>query len=171
MPIQFTCPHCGTNTNVADQYVGQSGPCINCGKTVTIPGASIGVPFDAGGLPPRRGLSTGWIVFIVLASIGAVVLVCGGILTALMLPAVSSAREAATQTTTQKAATVAGQPRPGHGRRERSFLGNIGFIQSVHQLEAIDRQLQRRSGYYTRNEREWNDPARRTGNAIADRTP
>ena len=36
MPIQFTCPHCGLKTNVADQYVGQTGPCAGCQKTVTI---------------------------------------------------------------------------------------------------------------------------------------
>lgn len=41
MPIPFTCPHCGRQTNVADQYVGQTGPCSGCGQSVTIlaPGA------------------------------------------------------------------------------------------------------------------------------------
>jgi len=37
MPIQFTCPHCGLVTDVAEQYFGRSGPCARCGKTVTIP--------------------------------------------------------------------------------------------------------------------------------------
>jgi prepilin-type processing-associated H-X9-DG protein len=95
MPIQFTCPHCGQTTNVADQYAGQSGPCAHCGKTIMIPSPQFGSPFDAGSPPPRRGLSTGWIVFIVLASVGAVMLVCGGIMAALLLPAVQAAREAA----------------------------------------------------------------------------
>ena len=36
MPIQFTCPHCGQETFVADQYVGRSGPCAGCGRTITI---------------------------------------------------------------------------------------------------------------------------------------
>ncbi len=36
MPIPFTCPHCGHQTLVHDQYVGQSGPCASCGQTVTI---------------------------------------------------------------------------------------------------------------------------------------
>ena len=27
MPIQFTCPQCGHQTFVADQYIGRSGPC------------------------------------------------------------------------------------------------------------------------------------------------
>ena len=41
MPIQFTCPHCGLSTNVADQYAGQTGPCSGCGRTVTVPGLSL----------------------------------------------------------------------------------------------------------------------------------
>ncbi len=57
--------------------------------------ARTGSSFDAGEPSPRGGLSTGWIIFIVLASIGMLVLVCGGILTALLLPAVQAAREAA----------------------------------------------------------------------------
>ena len=35
MSFLFTCPHCGVQTNVSDQYAGQSGPCATCGKTVT----------------------------------------------------------------------------------------------------------------------------------------
>lgn len=35
MSFLFTCPHCGTQTNVSDQYAGRSGPCATCGKTVT----------------------------------------------------------------------------------------------------------------------------------------
>lgn len=37
MPFEFTCPHCHTRTKVHDQYVGQSGPCANCGRVVTMP--------------------------------------------------------------------------------------------------------------------------------------
>ena len=36
MPVPFTCPHCGHQTLVHDQYVGQSGPCGSCGQTVTV---------------------------------------------------------------------------------------------------------------------------------------
>jgi uncharacterized protein (DUF983 family) len=36
MPIPFACPHCGHQTLVHDQYVGQSGPCAGCGQTVTV---------------------------------------------------------------------------------------------------------------------------------------
>ena len=37
MPILFTCPHCGLQTNVADHFAGNSGPCARCGQTVTVP--------------------------------------------------------------------------------------------------------------------------------------
>jgi hypothetical protein len=37
MPITFTCPHCGSQANVADQYAGQTSPCAQCGESVTFP--------------------------------------------------------------------------------------------------------------------------------------
>jgi len=86
MPIDYTCPHCGSTMRVADQYLGQSGPCTSCGKTVTIPG---GKPVSAGGTP------TATLVVVVLLIAGIGFLACGGVLVALLLPAVQAAREAA----------------------------------------------------------------------------
>lgn len=37
MPFNFTCPYCFKKTLVAEELVGQSGPCAGCGKQVTIP--------------------------------------------------------------------------------------------------------------------------------------
>jgi hypothetical protein len=50
MPFPFTCPHCGKQTVVPDQYYGQSGPCVGCGQIITAlpPGAA--PPFA---VPPR----------------------------------------------------------------------------------------------------------------------
>ncbi len=53
MTIEFTCPYCGRTTNVAPQYAGQTGPCGQCGQTITIPGA--GVPFGQRPVPPDLG--------------------------------------------------------------------------------------------------------------------
>ncbi|RMF40049.1 MAG: DUF1559 domain-containing protein [Planctomycetota bacterium] len=36
MPFRFTCPYCFRQTLVEDQFAGQSGPCVGCGKTVTV---------------------------------------------------------------------------------------------------------------------------------------
>jgi len=90
MPISFTCPHCGLQTNVADHFAGQSGPCAGCGKTVVIP-----PPGAVYGPPPSRGTGA-WPVVAVVLVVGLVCVVfCGGILVALLLPAVQAAREAA----------------------------------------------------------------------------
>ncbi len=92
MPILFTCPHCGRQTSVADELAGHSGPCAQCGKTITIPGSPA---------PPPRPPAQSWNpVVIVLAVVGGLfaVLFCGGILIALLLPAVQATREGARRT-------------------------------------------------------------------------
>ncbi len=89
MAIHFRCPHCGRETEVAEQYAGQTGPCAGCGKPVTVPG-----PAPVAAAAPQRSSATP-IVIAVLAGVLVVALVCGGILLALLLPAVQAAREAA----------------------------------------------------------------------------
>jgi prepilin-type processing-associated H-X9-DG protein len=95
MSIRFTCPHCGATTDVAEQYAGQSGPCARCGRTVTVPPPAGAAVFDSMAMPQKSGIATGWIVAIVLVGVLAVAVMCGGVLTALLLPAVQAAREAA----------------------------------------------------------------------------
>jgi prepilin-type processing-associated H-X9-DG protein len=93
MPIEFTCPHCGSQTNVDERFSGQTGPCRNCGATVTISGAPT-QPF-APLPPPPSGSSSASVLIIVLVCGGLAIFACGGILLALLLPAVQAAREAA----------------------------------------------------------------------------
>ena len=90
MPISFTCPHCGAQTNVADQYAGQTGPCAQCNKPITIPSLPGTQPFAT--LPPPRK-SNGCLI--AMAIVLAVSVPMAGILIALLLPAVQAAREAA----------------------------------------------------------------------------
>lgn len=95
MPIAFSCPHCGKATTVADQYAGQSGPCAACGRTITIPHASSAYP---AGSPPAAAAAGGGIamaLIIGLIAIAGGLVVCGGILVALLLPAVQQTRGAA----------------------------------------------------------------------------
>lgn len=40
MAVRFTCPYCGWTTDVADRYLGRSGECAACGKSIKIPGGS-----------------------------------------------------------------------------------------------------------------------------------
>lgn len=91
MPIWFTCPHCGTQTDVAEEFAGQSGPCAYCGQQITIPPREI-APGDT--LAAGRSQGPGmWIA--VTVAILAVVLLCGALVVALLLPAFSTSREAA----------------------------------------------------------------------------
>ncbi|MBW3600638.1 MAG: DUF1559 domain-containing protein [Planctomycetes bacterium] len=89
MPIQFTCPHCGATKNVADHYAGQTGPCAECGQTITIPGKPAAAP------PPKPASSGASSILIVVAVLVVGFFGCGGVLIALLLPAVQAARESA----------------------------------------------------------------------------
>jgi len=91
MPIPFACPHCGTQTEVSDEYAGQTGPCSQCGKSVTIP-----LPYAPAQYAPRqKSSSKGPTLVIVLVVALGVMVVCGGILAAWLLPVVQAARGAA----------------------------------------------------------------------------
>jgi prepilin-type processing-associated H-X9-DG protein len=89
MSIQFTCPQCGVTTEVDDRFAGQTGPCRQCGATVTVPGGSA-APF---GPPPKKSSAPIVIAVLAVCLVGA--LACGGVLVALLLPAVQAPREAA----------------------------------------------------------------------------
>ena len=91
MPIAYTCPHCGKQFSVAEQYAGQSGPCAACGKPITIPLPTGMPPFAP---QPSKGGGLGAVA--AFLAVGLVAAVCViGILIALLLPAVQAAREAA----------------------------------------------------------------------------
>jgi Protein of unknown function (DUF1559) len=97
MPIQFACPACGNQTTVADEYAGQTGPCAKCGKQITVPFAAGSGTYPAYQKPSGAagaGIGIG-LILVILG--GVVVAVCGigGVLVALLLPAVQQAREAA----------------------------------------------------------------------------
>jgi type II secretory pathway pseudopilin PulG len=92
MPISYTCPHCGKQYTVADQYAGQTGPCAACGQPITIPTATPG-KYDYAPQPAPSGGGSG--VAVVVVALVVLLLLCPGVLIALLLPAVQAAREAA----------------------------------------------------------------------------
>jgi len=91
MPIAYSCPHCGKQYSVADQFAGQTGPCASCGQPITIPLAGAAPVYAP---RPSKGSSTALIVAGVLGC-GFFAFAILGILVALLLPAVQAAREAA----------------------------------------------------------------------------
>jgi len=98
MPIHFSCPHCGLETLVDDEYAGQSGPCASCGKLIRIPFES-----SAGGTATavrvytqRRKTPVLTIVMLVLGGIAAAVLAIS-IALVILFPAYTAARTIAQQ--------------------------------------------------------------------------
>ena len=81
MTIAFTCPHCGQQTDVADHFAGQSGPCAGCGRTITVPVGGASSPQML-----RRRTSP---VFGCLALVAGCVtlLICSGLIVASFRPA------------------------------------------------------------------------------------
>lgn len=91
MPIAYRCGHCGHSGVAEDQFAGQSGPCAACGQTMTIPAAEVGMP------PSASRKSTAAIVILAISGVAVMAFCVIGILIALLLPAVQSARGAARQ--------------------------------------------------------------------------
>jgi len=76
MPISFTCPHCGLQTEVAEVHAGQTGPCAGCGRSITVPPLAGTPGYSTGGKN-----SGAIIVVVVLAVLGLLALfLCGGFL-------------------------------------------------------------------------------------------
>src|SRR3954467_12063408 len=92
MPIPYTCPHGGKQFSVAEQFAGQTGPCAACGKPITVPLPASGYAYTP--QAAATGSGTSGMVILVIAILASL-FVCGGILVALLLPAVQAAREAA----------------------------------------------------------------------------
>lgn len=107
MTIPFTCPHCGTQTDVFEEYAGCSGPCAVCGKTITVPRPVGSRPVSAtrapaeprGSRPSRR-----WSTWLVVAAVLVSVLIGGGVFVfgtfTLIFPAVTAGRQAALKSRT-----------------------------------------------------------------------
>jgi len=89
--IQFTCPHCGLQTNVADEYAGRSGPCAGCGQTVTVAPLSKAVTY----IPPTKGSVGPVVIVIVLVVLVLMLLTCGGLFVGMWSSAVPAAQSAA----------------------------------------------------------------------------
>lgn len=93
MPIPFTCPSCGKQMQVPDEYAGQTGPCAACGAQITIPHAMGN--FSAPTYAPAKPSGGTSMLVVILAVVGVGGIMGMGCLLALLLPAVQAARTAA----------------------------------------------------------------------------
>ena len=89
MPIHFTCPHCGVAAEVDQRFAGETGPCANCGKAITIPGNGADRSFVLRG----RTVTTSLIVLSAAVLFVMLLVIVGAV--AIWWPAASSARNAA----------------------------------------------------------------------------
>jgi hypothetical protein len=94
MSIPFTCPHCGKSVVVEDHFAGQVGPCAGCGRPITIP-MPVGAPGTAvgAGAVGVLGIILGIGVACLMLCVGV-----GGVMYALLIPAVDRARQVAART-------------------------------------------------------------------------
>ncbi len=91
MALQFVCPNCGSNESAAQPYAGLTVPCKSCGQMIAVPYQ----PGMSTGAKVATGVGAGTVILIV-AVVGLVVMLgCGGVAVALLLPAIQGARGAA----------------------------------------------------------------------------
>jgi prepilin-type processing-associated H-X9-DG protein len=101
MPIQFSCPHCGKQTTVADQFAGQSGPCAGCGKPVTVPFSTSTAYSGPTSSSTGAAAGAGTVLLVLGVLLLGGLLVCGGVVALVTFPAVGKVRMAAQRMTSQ----------------------------------------------------------------------
>ena len=90
--IPFTCPHCGLETDVLDQFAGQTGPCAGCGREVTVP---VLVGTKVVSASPRKSVGRTPLLRISLFVFAGLccLVVFFGVLIVLLTPAIQTVRE------------------------------------------------------------------------------
>ncbi|MBN2025018.1 MAG: DUF4190 domain-containing protein [Pirellulales bacterium] len=84
--IDFCCPHCGRFTRVDARFAGQTGPCRECGQTITIPRSAN--PFLAQAAPPPLGDDAGMRMLLPVGrSVWAIIAGYLGLFSVLFFPA------------------------------------------------------------------------------------
>ncbi|MGE3408814.1 MAG: DUF1559 domain-containing protein [Pirellulales bacterium] len=98
MPIPFTCPYCGHQVMVADQYIGQTGPCARCGQAVTITSTpAIGALAPSVKHKKKGGSGAGLVIAIIGGVVLLLLLACGGFMVFGVRTATVAVQQAAVQ--------------------------------------------------------------------------
>jgi prepilin-type processing-associated H-X9-DG protein len=97
MAISFSCPLCGAPQSAEERFAGLTGPCTACGKMLTVPQAAGGFAPNTGAYTPGKpsGGGAGKVLLIIGVVALVVIVGCGGVMAALLIPAVGAARTAA----------------------------------------------------------------------------
>lgn len=137
MAIPFNCPHCGQHTEVAEEYAGQTGPCVHCGKTVTVPPLS-GTP---GYTTPTKGSSVPLVVLLVVVVLGLLLFLCGGVFFLAFPGAPAPMPPPVVATSPAMGPTVTTAAAPAAGSVEVAFDGPEGMAVSRADTSAEARML------------------------------
>lgn len=92
MPIEFSCPYCNASFRFPDEAAGRPALCPGCKRAITTP---VGGGPGVFATPVAKSKSSLIVLAVVLPVVVLVLLMCGGVLVGLTLPAVQSARESA----------------------------------------------------------------------------
>lgn len=101
MPIPFACPYCQEPTLVEDEFAGKTGPCVKCGKSITVPYFPPDERFAANelvtGIAHRPSASARTVILLIVGAVlaGAAVL---GLVVAIVLPGLGAVRKMAYST-------------------------------------------------------------------------
>ncbi len=98
MPIPFACPYCQEQTLVEDEFAGQTGACVKCGKSITVPFVPADEQFAANeivtGIAHRPGASKKTVILVTLGAVSAAIAVIG-LVVVFLFPAFGVARNMA----------------------------------------------------------------------------
>ena len=72
--IHYTCPHCGKNLNIPEQYAGQAGACSTCKNRIVVPPLA-GEVVDAPRIPGTSGRR---VTLVLAGGLGCLILALGG---------------------------------------------------------------------------------------------
>ena len=98
MPFLFTCPHCDFESRIADHFDGDSGPCVNCGKQVTITRPAFESVEETA---EKTNNATGLALLLLLAGVVFFVSV-GSLIYVVVVPQVAQTRQNAVQERTRQ---------------------------------------------------------------------
>lgn len=105
MSFVFICPHCEHQSRIDNRFHGQTGPCVNCGKSITVERPEMELPSSD---EEQSSNATGLALLLLLAGLvffGTV----GGLIYVVVIPQVDYRRQVATHERTRQKLLSIGQ--------------------------------------------------------------